>query len=119
MSDAKRLARLFAAASFAVCLVAPVAQAQAPAPVTAQGAAPAAAAADTAAATVTPAATSAAPVAETETIANPYGLDALWRNGDFIARGTLIVLAVMSLGSWFILLTKFVEQSRLLSAGRA
>ncbi len=48
-------------------------------------------------------------------VANPYGLGALWKNGDFVARGTLFVLAVMSFGSWYILFTKFWEQVKLLS----
>ena len=46
--------------------------------------------------------------------ANPYGLAALWGQGDFVARGTLIILVLMSLYSWFIIFTKLWEQSRLL-----
>lgn len=44
--------------------------------------------------------------------ANPYGFDALWRDGDFVARGTLIILIIMSMGSWYIIVTKLVEQAR-------
>ncbi|WP_321888044.1 MotA/TolQ/ExbB proton channel family protein [Paraburkholderia bannensis] len=44
--------------------------------------------------------------------ANPYGLGALWANGDFVARFVLVVLVVMSMGSWYIMITKFVEQAR-------
>ncbi|CAG9223010.1 Biopolymer transport protein ExbB [Paraburkholderia tropica] len=44
--------------------------------------------------------------------ANPYGLDALWKNGDFVARFVLLVLVAMSMGSWYIMVTKFVEQAR-------
>ena len=36
---------------------------------------------------------------------NPYGLAELWGQGDFVARGTLIILALMSLYSWVIMLT--------------
>ncbi len=43
---------------------------------------------------------------------NPYGLGALWANGDFVARFVLVVLVVMSMGSWYIMITKFVEQAR-------
>ncbi|WP_205189559.1 MotA/TolQ/ExbB proton channel family protein, partial [Burkholderia sp. LMG 13014] len=43
---------------------------------------------------------------------NPYGLDALWRGGDFVARFVLILLVVMSMGSWYIMVTKFFEQYR-------
>lgn len=49
---------------------------------------------------------------------NPYGLKALWKNGDIIARGVLIIMAIMSLGTWIILVTKFIEQARLFKAAR-
>jgi biopolymer transport protein ExbB len=48
---------------------------------------------------------------------NPYGLAQLWSQGDFVARGTLIILVLMSLYSWFIILTKLWEQQRLLKQG--
>ncbi len=50
----------------------------------------------------------------TATIGNPYGLSALWGQGDFIARGTLLALAIMSASTWYILVTKLIEQNRLL-----
>ncbi|MEQ1802260.1 MAG: MotA/TolQ/ExbB proton channel family protein [Gammaproteobacteria bacterium] len=49
---------------------------------------------------------------------NPYGLAQLWSQGDFVARGTLIILVLMSLYSWFIILTKLWEQARLLKQAR-
>ncbi|WP_213300625.1 MotA/TolQ/ExbB proton channel family protein [Paraburkholderia sacchari] len=52
--------------------------------------------------------------ATAETV-NPYGLGALWANGDFVARFVLFVLVAMSMGSWYIMITKFLEQAR---AGR-
>ncbi len=62
-----------------------------------------------------------APIAETskEVVENPYGLDALWKGGDFVSRGTLIILVVMSLGTWYIMFTKFFEQFKLMGAGNA
>ncbi|WP_206957697.1 MotA/TolQ/ExbB proton channel family protein [Trinickia acidisoli] len=76
----------------------------------------------TAAASATAAPQAAAPAADqpvpppapaaTETVTNPYGLGALWKNGDFVARFVLILLAVMSMGSWYIMITKFFEQFR-------
>jgi biopolymer transport protein ExbB len=48
-------------------------------------------------------------------VENPYGLQALWMQGDFIAKGVLILLALMSAYSWFIIFTKWWEQRRLLS----
>jgi biopolymer transport protein ExbB len=44
---------------------------------------------------------------------NPYGLQALWRQGDIVAKGTLIILVIMSLASWYIILTKIWDQNRL------
>src|SRR5579863_6454921 len=50
--------------------------------------------------------------ATSETVNNPYGLGALWKNGDFVARFVLILLVIMSMGSWYIMITKFLEQFR-------
>jgi biopolymer transport protein ExbB len=44
---------------------------------------------------------------------NPYGLDALWQGGDFVAKGTLTILLIMSAGSWFVIVTKLYEQLKL------
>ncbi len=49
--------------------------------------------------------------AEQEVVENPYGLSALWNGGDFVARGTLVALLLMSLGTWYVIITKFVEQA--------
>jgi biopolymer transport protein ExbB len=54
----------------------------------------------------------------TAVVDNPYGLASLWAQGDFVARGTLIILAIMSLFSWYVILTKFWDQRRLKSAAR-
>jgi biopolymer transport protein ExbB len=50
------------------------------------------------------------PVATTD---NPYGLIPLWVSGNVVTRGTLIVLVIMSLGSWFIIFTKLWDQSKM------
>ncbi len=60
----------------------------------------------------------AAPTAQVE-VDNPYGLGSLWSQGDFVARFTLVALVVMSMATWYILITKLVEQSRLLSSAAA
>ena len=54
-----------------------------------------------------------------ETVDNPYGLDALWKQGDMVARGTLIIMVIMSMGSWYIIFTKLFEQSKLLKQANA
>ena len=43
---------------------------------------------------------------------NPYGLAALWAQGDIVAKGTLLILVLMSLGSWYVIVTKLFEQSK-------
>ncbi|WP_404326465.1 MotA/TolQ/ExbB proton channel family protein [Aerophototrophica crusticola] len=93
-------------------------------------AAPAApAATDPAAAPAAPPATdpAAAPAPEagvggsatTETIENPYGLKAMWEHGDFVSKGTLFIMIIMSMGTWYILVTKLIEQGMLLSQAKA
>ncbi|GAP24754.1 MotA/TolQ/ExbB proton channel family protein [Gluconobacter japonicus] len=49
---------------------------------------------------------------------NPYGLGALWANGDVIARGVLIIMVIMSAGTWIIMVMKFLEQGRLFAASK-
>ena len=53
----------------------------------------------------------------TETIAvdNPYGIQAMWAQGDYVTKGVLVLLVLMSAYSWFIIFTKWWEQKRLLS----
>src|SRR5206468_2239107 len=106
------LAPLLLAALFGLALAgAPVARAQDTA---ASGTAAASSGAP--AATAAPASEAAAPLAATttkETVDNPYGLGALWAQGDFVARGTLGILFIMSLGSWYILITKLYESIKI------
>jgi len=54
-----------------------------------------------------------------ETVDNPYGLGALWAQGDFVSRGTLILLVIMSMGSWYILITKLYESLKLSREAKA
>jgi biopolymer transport protein ExbB len=53
-------------------------------------------------------------VPATEVIENPYGIEALWKQGDFVARGTLLILVIMSIGSWYIGVVKLIEQRRVM-----
>jgi biopolymer transport protein ExbB len=48
-------------------------------------------------------------------VANPYGLGPLWKNGDFVAKSVIVLLALMSIGTWYIVFMKFWEQARMLS----
>ena len=124
MLKMNRLANLAAALALALPLavspIAAFAQAQSTTP------APAAAPADTTSAppaAPAPAATSSATASKaapsTEVIENPYGLEALWKGGDLVARITLGILVVMSAGSWYIIVTKVYEQSRMNLQARA
>jgi biopolymer transport protein ExbB len=54
----------------------------------------------------------------TVTVDNPYGLGALWAGGDLIARTVLILLAIMSLSSWYVILTKLWDQRKLKQSAR-
>jgi biopolymer transport protein ExbB len=80
-----------------------------PAP-TATGAAPA----TPVAATVTPGQASAvaAPKAP-EAALNPYGLESLWKTSDAVAKVVLLLLLIMSVGSWYIMVVKLLEQAKM------
>ncbi|MBP6771119.1 MAG: MotA/TolQ/ExbB proton channel family protein [Reyranella sp.] len=86
--------------------------AQASAPQAATAAAPADAAA-------VPAPPPPAAAVTKETVDNPYGLSALWAQGDFVSRGTLIILVIMSMGSWYILVTKLYESFKIAGEAKA
>ncbi len=61
-----------------------------------------------------------APAAEAEKVlvANPYGLEALLKQGDAIAIATLVILVIMSAATWYILVVKLVEQQKLFSEAK-
>jgi len=104
----KALALVLAATTFAVLIGAAVA----PAPALAQAAS---AAASAPAAAPAPGGAPAAAVSE-EAVDNPYGLKALWQQGDWVAKGTLIIMVIMSMGSWYIIFTKLFEQRQMLKS---
>ncbi len=106
-SLSRTLAAAFLCFSF---LGAPVAHAQTPAPAPAAAPADAAAAAAPAAASVQPAS---AAKKNGEALDNPYGIEALWKGSDVIARGVLVLLAIMSAGSWYIMVVKLLEQTKM------
>jgi biopolymer transport protein ExbB len=47
--------------------------------------------------------------------ANPYGLAALWTGSDVVAKTVLLLLLIMSVGSWYVIVSKLIQQTRLLS----
>ena len=117
MKPFDRLPAIFAAflLGIAACALAPAAFAQQPA--AADQSAAAAQSATPATANATPAPPP--PIADKEVVENPYGLEALWKGGDFVSRGTLIILVFMSLGSWYIMVVKVFEQSKLFRQARS
>ena len=70
-----------------------------------------------AAAPATPAAPS-EPAATKESVENPYGFEAMWKGGDFVTHGVLVILGIMSFGSWYIIVTKLFEQFKLMGQAR-
>jgi biopolymer transport protein ExbB len=50
-----------------------------------------------------------------EAVTNPYGLASIIEQGDAIAKAVLVILLIMSLGTWIILIYKYLEQSKLFS----
>ncbi|HNT39934.1 MAG TPA: MotA/TolQ/ExbB proton channel family protein [Rubrivivax sp.] len=66
-----------------------------------------------------PAADPATNAVSEEAVDNPYGLKALWNQGDWVARGTLLIMLIMSMGSWYIIFTKVFEQRSMLKSAAA
>ena len=111
-----RLSAVLAAVLFsvtaAVALVSAPAFADAPKAAT-ETAAPAAAA--------PAAADAAAPAAAThagkEEVENPFGIKAVWEGG-FVPRATIIILSLMSMGSWYIIITKLLDQMKIMKQAK-
>ena len=120
MSNPTSITTRFAALAFslafgALSVVPLAAQAQAasapeaaatPAPVAVDASAPAVAAP-----------MAAAPVSK-ETVDNPYSLGHTISAGDWVSRGTLLILTLMSMGSWYILVTKLYESLQMSSEAK-
>jgi biopolymer transport protein ExbB len=111
-----RLSAVLAAVLFSVTAATALVSAPAFAQEQASAAASAPAAAPAADAAAAPAAEApaAAPAAHggKEEVENPYGFAAVWEAG-FVSRGTLIILSLMSMGSWYIIITKLIDQTKI------
>jgi biopolymer transport protein ExbB len=104
------LALTLAATPHAADAQAPAAPAAAAEPAAATAPAPAASAAS---ATTAPAAATAVPAPAATKVDNPYGVGALWAQSDLVAKTVLLILAIMSMGSWYVIVTKLLEQMRM------
>lgn len=48
-----------------------------------------------------------------------YSLGHIWQEGSWISKAILVVLAIMSAGTWYIFFTKWIEQQRILGQASA
>ncbi|GGY66155.1 MotA/TolQ/ExbB proton channel family protein [Pseudoduganella albidiflava] len=123
-----RLSAVLAAVLFSVTAASALvsAPAMADAPAAAAADAPAAPAAEAAAApaadaAAAPAADAAAPAADAgghggagaEEVENPFGPKAVWNSGP-VAKGSIIIMSIMSIGTWYIIITKFLDQMKIM-----
>ena len=58
------------------------------------------------------------PVITEEAVDNPYGLKALWTQGDAVAHTTLVIMTIMSMASWYVIITKLLEQRSMLKSAK-
>ena len=86
------------------------AAAPAAAPAT-DAAAPAAAPATDAAAPAAEPGLAGAPTGGANEIENPYGIEHMLKEGDFVNRATFIILALMSAGSWYLTIMRLIDQA--------
>ena len=56
--------------------------------------------------------------ATTHAVENPYGIQALWSQSDAVAKGVLVIRALMSRGSWYVIVTKLLEQGKMARQAR-
>ncbi len=106
-----RLSAVLAAVLFSVTAAAALVSAPAFADAPASAAATAAPAASAPAADAA-AAPAAAPAGAKEEVSNPFGIEAVWAGG-FVPRATLVILSLMSMGSWYIIITKLLDQMKI------
>jgi len=63
--------------------------------------------------TAEPAAQAASAAVAAVATSNPYGLEALWATSDVVTKTVLMMLLIMSIGSWYIMVVKVLEQSKM------
>ena len=49
-------------------------------------------------------------MADASVVDNPYGLAALWTTSGGVGKGVFVILGIMSLYSWYVIITKFLDQ---------
>lgn len=95
-------AALVPAPAFAQAASEPAAAAPAPAPAPAADAAPA----------------PALGAVSQEAVENPFGLKGMWAAADPVKRGTLVILIIMSMWSWYVIFVKVAETRSMLKSAK-
>jgi biopolymer transport protein ExbB len=44
---------------------------------------------------------------------NPYGIESMWTQSDYVGKGVFVILIVMSLWSWLVMINKWLDQRML------
>ena len=92
--------------------------AQTPPTPPADAAAPAPAADQAAPAAAPASAPTAAQLEATEAKKNQFGVANLWKEGDIVTRGTLVIMVLMFVGTVYIAATKLIDQTMLISQSK-
>jgi len=50
---------------------------------------------------------------ETTSTDNPYGIESMWTQSDYVGKGVFVILVVMSLWSWLVMINKWLDQRML------
>jgi biopolymer transport protein ExbB len=53
------------------------------------------------------------PTVAKEEVENRYGPKKMWEESDFVGKSTFIILLLMSIGSWYIIVTKLIDQAKI------
>jgi biopolymer transport protein ExbB len=57
-------------------------------------------------------------VATEEEVENPYGFGKLLKEGDWVSKTVLGILLIMSVGTWYLFFSKYLEQGRVMKHAR-
>ena len=50
---------------------------------------------------------------------NPYGIQALWGQSDYVGKGVFVILGIMSAWSWWVMINKWLDQRSLKKVANA
>ena len=58
------------------------------------------------------------PTVGQEEVYNPFGLQGMWETSDNVKRGTLVILIIMSIASWYVIFVKYFETRAMIRSAR-